>query len=205
MTVADVHEQFRLYKKEIADVDTSEFYRWCDTINRTAYRYLYRQESSQYVQSQSYSVLPNVTSYALPTNFLTMDTANCGLFLISSGGIQTNYQIFQTGFGAATPGYYLEGGSIVITPIPQIGFQFTLRYIPIVPEMDSDPSILVIPDEFMNYVLKAIDIQYDMWDEDPNAEVTADQRFINVLEELCQNMRKESGAFGVNTYAYMFR
>lgn len=204
MTVQDVKTIFTRYKKNINDVSNDLFYDWCSEVNLYAYRIMYGEDPGQFLVSNTITITPGVTTYALQTNFLTMEPLGSGLFPVYNG-VQDDTPLPRTYLGALTKGYYLDGSNIIFTGLESTTTVVTQRYIPKVATFTSLAGIFVIPDQFIYYVKYAVDVLYDQWDEDGADEGIADQRFIRVLDNLALNLRKDTAAVGVRTFAQAFR
>lgn len=204
MTVQEVYDLYLRYKKNLGDVSTELFLDWCDEVNRFAYRIMYGTDTGRFISTNSISVLSNDNDYTLPDDFLTMSPYGCGLYTVDSQG-NVDYKLPITDYGSQQLGYYINGNTIYITPTPQSNFTIVQKYIPKISALDDFSDSLVVPDEFIYYVRDAIDCKYDAWDEDPNAEGLADQRFARSLDELARNIRKDTGVYSTNLLSGAFQ
>jgi hypothetical protein len=94
------------------------------------------------------------------------------------------------------------------------GEDILLRYIPNNTAIDAltdyftvdttSGGVEIIPDEYLNYVIKALDVFYTQWDETSGAESLADFRFTRVLNEIIDNIRKEPDAHQLNDFSQVF-
>lgn len=191
--VSEALTQFGYYKQDIADVETDVFVSWCQYIERDVYRKLLKLFPNKFVDTQSYSVVNG--TQALPADFDNIRSLGTGFFLTKNGTLHSQ-RLAITFPGSQQPGYYFEGTSVVFT-----GFQqaqtYTLRYIPkLVSIVDEDSyftvdststGIEIIPDQFMEFLVKALDVKYTQWDAMPGDESFADQRYANLLNEFLEN------------------
>jgi hypothetical protein len=119
----------------------------------------------------------------------------------------TERKLWETGHGATTPGFYITGGTAspvsVITGI-STSTVFTLRYLPKVTPITALANTLVIPDEYMEFALRALDVKYTIWTEDPNAESLADFRYVRALDEFAANVRRSPAVYGLNDYSLYY-
>ncbi len=197
VTVSELRTAFENRKSDITDVSTSLFLQWCNIINQFVYKKIRGSNLREYVQEASYSVLEEPSSQSLPNNFSSMAELGTGVFYKEDDGDQTKYQLTKTGFGAQTKGYYLTGGNIVFTGIND-GSVYILRYLAKVSKLTSISDNLILDYEYIDYLIKAIDVLYSIWDEDEGGEYMADQRFVRVLSELLDNINAESNAYGIS-------
>lgn len=199
MTVQEVYNLFQRYKKNINDVSSELFLDWCNEVNRFAYRILFGTDPQRYIETDTITVLSNVSTYNLPDDFLNIQPLGTGFF-VTQNGTPTNYTLPKTGFGSVEQGYYIYRDTFTLTPNPQQNTTIILKYIPQIDQLESFEDDLVIPDEYIYYVRDAVDCLYDMWDEDVPAEGLANQRFNRALDELCRNINKDSKTVGLITY-----
>jgi hypothetical protein len=204
MTVQDAITQFALYKKDVSDVSQADFLSWLNQINRYAWRLILSEDPDRIVATASYSTVgaqaPSVQ--ALPADFKDIQPWNTGFFLLDANGNVINQRLILTSPSSQLWGYYLQGSNVVFTS-PQ-SQSYVLRYIPKVTALTAVSDDLCIPDEYMEYAIKALDVFYSQWDEDYTAEGIADQRFARVMDEFCEDIRKAPMAFDMPDYGSTF-
>lgn len=203
MLVSDLWTLFLAHKRNLGDVSPALFIDWCDEINRFAYRIIYNTEAEQYITRQNITVIPGTADYDLEATVETMDTRGCGVFVVDNG-VDTSAQLPRTGFGSGALGYYINGSSIVFTPVPTATATYALRHVPTINAITAMTSLMVIPDSFKYYVRDALDVRYTVWDEDPNGEGGADQRFVRALYELGKNISIDNSVAGLDTLSGFF-
>ncbi len=191
------------HKKNLGDVSSTLFIDWCDKINRNYYRRAIGVDPKRFITSSTISVTSATATYAQPTDFLNIQTKDTGIYIVNNG-VDTDNKLAETGFGSSSVGYYLSSGNIVFTPAPTTSQTYRLRYIPTITAITALSTVMVIPDEYIEYAKDAIDVLYDIWDEDASAEGMADQRFTRAIDELCSNLRRDTGAVGIETYSGSF-
>jgi len=76
----DIYDSFGRYKRDIADVESTEFLEWVQFTTQYIYKQVRKVDPDRYVSSQSYSVVVPPQSESLPTNFQDMNQTNCGLY-----------------------------------------------------------------------------------------------------------------------------
>jgi len=204
MTVQEAITQFGLYKKDISDISQSDFFSWFNQLNRFAYRLIYSTDPDRFVLTTSYTTIASSTpsTQALPTDFETIQPWNTGFFLTDNNGNIINQRLILTSPSSQIWGYYIQGGDVIFTS-PQ-NKTYALRYLPSVAAITSVSDSLVIPDEYMEYVIKALDVFYSQWDEDYTAEGIADQRFVRVMNEFVDDIRKAPMAFDMPDFSGTF-
>ena len=205
MKVSDALTQFGYLKKDIADIGLPTFLQWCNIINRFAYRIIRGIDPERYILSVPYSTISGTGApsvQALPTDFENVLEWNTGFFMLDGNGNITNSRLSLTSPSQQSYGYYINGNSVYFTnPSDK---SYTLRYIPKAATMTALGDTFVIPDEYSEYILRALDAQYSIWDEDMMAEIGSDNRFINVLNELAENIKKSPDAFDLPDFSGNF-
>lgn len=205
--LTELRTEYELLKDDISDVGVALFVSWCNRVMNFVWRKLRASDPERFITSQNYTPSTAVYSEALPTAFGKMDILGCGFFLLDGSGNATTTQLAKTGPGSAQIGYYLDGGNIVFTNAQDNTYVF--RFIPKQPKFTAmsdyftldktDTGTIIIDDEFMEYLIDAIDIKYDQWDEDVVSEGNADQRFANVLSELMEEFDRDSQSISIQT------
>jgi len=109
-----------------------------------------------------------------------------------NGNDETDEKLGITGYGSSKVGYYLQNGQIVFTGAQQITDDYyVMRYIPQRPTLASLNSYLtldltatgepILENRHLQYAVKAIDVLYEQWDDDPGRESIADFRFVREM------------------------
>lgn len=190
MTVAEARAEFLLRKKDTADIDAlaGTFLKWCNYINRYAYRQLVNIMPEQYITSQVYTTTPGTATYTLPVTFQDVGPQGTGLYEITSAGVDTDNRLPVTNFGSSKNGYYVNATQIVFTPVPTETKQYKFRFIPILTDLSGESSTLVIPTRFSYHIMDVLDACYNVWDENEDAEVFNDERVIRSMDEMIANI-----------------
>lgn len=114
----------------------------------------------------------------------------------TNGNDETDKKLGITGYGSKSEGYYLNASNVVFTGdnTNLVDRDYVMRYIPIPPTIDALADYIsvdgtvntaaIVEDRHLEYMVKAVDVLYGQWDEDPNAESVADFRFVRALGEL---------------------
>ena len=213
LLVSDVRTAFERRKRDITDVPTSTFNEWCDFVNRFTYRKLSETDPGRYVKTQTINISSAPQTVALPSDFESIRPLGTGFFFVDDDGTQTERRLARTGFGSERIGYYIQGTNVIITGIDDTQ-TFTLRYLPLSTKIDDSTDyftvdttvsgVETIPDEYLDYLIQAIDVRYTQWDEDPTSESLSDFRFIRALDDLLSHIRKEPSAYGLPDFTIMF-
>lgn len=203
MTVGEARAEFLLRKKDISDVDSlgGTFLRWCNYVNRYAYRMLCNIVPENYIKVQVYTTSPGTESYNLPTDFQDIIPAGTGLYEISTAGVNTDSRLAITNFGSTKNGFYLNLTAIVFTPKPTETRQYNFRYIPTLTDLTGESSVFIIPTRFSQHIMNALDTCYNIWDEDANAEVFNDERFIRTMQELTHFINPIGQTYGLPDFS----
>lgn len=117
--------------------------------------------------------------------------------------VLTDAKLGRTHPGSTRVGYYLVGANIIFTGLSNSDV-YTLRYLPKATAITALADELVVPDEYINYASKDLDVRYAVWDEDPGAESLADFRFVRTLDELTNNIKKAPDAYGLTDYSSIY-
>jgi hypothetical protein len=113
----------------------------------------------------------------------------------TNGNDETDDKIGLTGYGSKKEGYYLDGSYIVFTGTDDItDSYYVMRYIPIPPTIDATTDYLtvdgtastaeIVEDRHLQYMVDAVDVLYEQWDQNPQVESIADFRFVRALGEI---------------------
>ena len=194
LTVATAFTQFGYYKQDIADVSTNLQLQWANQINRYIYRKLAEADPERFISTSTINAVAGTNSYSLPASFMHIQANGCGLYKQDSNGYATDERLTMTGYGQKTTGFYINGGNIILTPPNWNETQtYILRYIPVPPGFTqttdyfttdkTGTGTIIIDDQYIDYIIKAIDVQYSQWDEDGALESIDVFRFIRVLDD----------------------
>jgi len=196
VSVTSLRDEYELRKGDISDVDTDVFVQWCDIINKYLYNQLKGQNTGLFASTGTYTVSEAPSSQALPTDFKDMNPLACGVYEVDSDGEVTEYKLPYTGYGSRQKGFYFDDGNIVFTGIDD-GSQYKLRYLPLLSTLTSLSSTMIVTLDKKQYLLDALEVCYTIWDDDPNAEMSADQRFVRSLADIVQNFNPTPLAYGL--------
>lgn len=204
MTVADLLSNFQLFKKDISDVSQAVFLQWSNMVNRYAYRLIRGIDSQRYILATTFNIVStgSPVTMPLPLDFESMAEWDTGFYLTDGNGNITNTRLVLTSPSSQINGYFLNAGNVTFTGD---GTQtIILKYIPNVAALTALVDVLVIPDEYMEYAVKAIDVLYTQWDEDVGAEGISDQRYTRVLDEMAANIRRVPTAYNMPDFSGTF-
>jgi hypothetical protein len=201
-------------KKDLSDVSSQVFISWCNQIQRFVYRELIKTDPERFITTDTIAVIAGTQSYALPSDFKSIAPAGCGVFDPADNGDDRDNRLTLTGYGSTKVGYYLNGANIILTPKPVRNDSYTLRYIPTITTFTAltdyfttDATITgqpTISDEYLDYVLEALDVRYTIWDEDPSSEGLSDVRFTRALNELLGDVRRIPDAYDLPDYTSIY-
>lgn len=200
MTAATARTEFESYKHDLTDVDSTAFLYWCDYVNKLYYRFVAGVDSERLMTSTTYSVSTSPSTQALPSGFRDMQSYGCGLYKRNADGTDSTNKLYRTGFGVTTEGFYITGTNIVFTGINS-STTVVMRYIPNATIMDGESDTFDIPDEYNKFLMDALDVCYNWWDEEIGAESLSDQRFVRCLDELARCIRKEPDSYTVPDFS----
>lgn len=119
-----------------------------------------------------------------------------------NGKSETKDKLGITGYGSRNDGYYLEGGNIVFTGTQQITDNYyVMKYLPKPPVIDDLTDYItvdgtsatqpLVEDRHLEYLVKAVDVLYTQWDNDPSSEGIADQRFVRALGGILDGFNRQ--------------
>jgi hypothetical protein len=220
ISLQNAYDALQNQLKDISDVPVSTFVQWCQYINEFVYRFLIGTDPDRYILEKSFQITAGEDTYALDSDFRDMSTWNTGFFIMSPNPpLGTGYTTLSTrlplsGPGNQTPGYYIARGNFIFTPMPVQNTVLTERYIPKITvltaitdyfTMDSTSTgVVIIPYEYLQYIVYALVQQYQVWDEQPGAESYADARFVRCLDELCDTVRRQPSAIGMPDFSQIY-
>jgi len=212
LQLQSAYNSYGRFKRDISDVPTATFVEWCDWMNKFAYRYFLGIDAERFITTQSFSISTSPSTQALPATFKSMQPLGCGLFLVDTTGADTPYSLPITGFGSTSPGYYLNGGNIVFTGLQNA--TYTMRFVPKITTLTSLTDYFsvsgaiggteIFSDEYLQYVVAAIDVLYTQWDEDLGMEGLSDARFARLLEEYGRNINRSPGVYALDDISQAF-
>jgi hypothetical protein len=209
MQLSTLLTQFGLYKKDISDVSDDLFIQWINNIADYLYGKLADLTPESFMVDYNFTVSSSVQTLSLPVDFEGMIGKETGIFYLDSAGVVTNRTLPYSGVGRTTPGYYRVRSTLYFTPNPWGGSQsFVLRYSPSRTRFTATTDyftldtlvggIEIVGDRFTEYLIKAIDVQYDQWDEDPGAEGLADIRYVRALDELLEKIKPTPAVYSIS-------
>ncbi len=210
--LSESREQLNIRKRDISDVGQATFLQWANFINRYIYRKLLSTDAERFIGEQAYAV-SNPSTQPLPTDFRDINTLGTGFFFCDQNGRPTERRLVRQRYGASQVGYYINRSEVNFVGIND-SRTFMLRYSPKLVTFTSndqyftldgtEDGVEIIPEEYMEYVVNALDVQYSMWDEEVGAESVADQRFVRVLDELIDNIKQEPYAYSIPDFSSQF-
>ncbi len=120
----------------------------------------------------------------------------------TNGNDETDAKLGITGYGSQEEGYYLRGADVVFTGNQQITDNYyVMRYIPAPPTIDALTDYItvdatsatsqIVEDRHLEYMVKAIDVLYSQWDNDPSGESLADFRFVRALGGILDGFNRQ--------------
>jgi hypothetical protein len=170
------------------------------------YRHLSGIDPERFITTQSYTVTTTPSTQAIPATYMSMLPYGCGIYLVDSDGDDTATQLPMTGFGSDQTGYYITAGNIVFTGAETQTYK--MRFMPLITAIDGltdyftlDTTLTgkaIVPDGYEDFLIKAIDVYYDGWDEDIGMEGISDQRFVRLLDEFSRTIPRLPTVYGLD-------
>ncbi len=217
ISLSDAYISLKNRLKDIADVPQATFIQWCDFVNKFTYRFILGVDPDRFIKVLPFNIIAGQDTYPLNDDFRDMSTWNTGFFITSVQGdtvTTLSQRLPLSGPGNGYGGYFISRGNFVFTPMPvqnnilterYVVNQATLSSIDQYFTIDGTPDgIAIIPEEYMMYVVNALADQYAIWDEEPSAESYADARFQRTLDELCDNIRRQTSAMGMLDFSGIY-
>lgn len=197
MTVAEARYEFLQRKKDISDTDNiaGTLLKWMNYVNRYAYREMTNILPESFITEQVYTLVVDQQAYDLPDDFQDIIPQGTGMYLLNDDGSPTSRRLPPSSFGSTRPGVYLNLTSLVVTPKPPSVKSYVLRYIPLLPDLVEDDDEFVIPTRFSMHIMDGLDSCYNIWDEDQNAEIFNDERFIRTMEEFVSLIKPDTQTY----------
>lgn len=198
ITVQQLFDNYQRDKVNLNDVDDTLFIQWADYLNKEIYRYVINSDPGRFISSANYTVATSPSAQNLPADFKTIQVLGCGLYAVYDGQPYA-MPLTPTYYGAITQGYYFQGSQIVITGFNS-STSLVLRYIPRVTTIDAMEDTFILPDEYLMTLERLVDRFYSIWDEDPEEEFLADERYARALSELLSDLPQGPGAYNIPSY-----
>lgn len=120
---------------------------------------------------------------------------------LNASGYATNQnKLAETSFNSTDEGYYLDRDNIFFTGID--GKTFLLKYIPAPPTLSATDLTdyftldktatgrMIVEDRHEEYLLRALDVFYEDWEEDVGRESIADFKLVRALGEVLSSRRR---------------
>lgn len=216
LQLSAVKTNFGLYKKDISDVGNDDFILWSNFLSEVLYDMVKGTDPERFVDtSNTYTVSSDPQTTALPSDFGDIASWDMGFFYIDpNDSTDTNRRLTRTGPGDYRVGYYITGNTNVVFTGINDSSQYRLRYLPertkftdISDYLTVDGTITgapLIPDNKEQYLINALNVLYNQWDEMPGDEILADQRFMRSMDQLILNVRREPDSYGLPDYSVSF-
>jgi len=212
--LSDARASFLRYKHDLADVNNTLFVEWCDWLNKFAYRHLQGIDPDRFIEETTYTISSSPSSQSLPADFDNMQPLGCGIYEVDDDGSDTVNELTQTAHGRRDQGFYFEQGSVVFTGFEGATKTVKMRYIKNITALTAITDYLtvegtlggleIIPDEYLQYVIYALDTLYTQWDEEPGSESFADARFTRALDELARNIKRTGGVYSIPSFNHYY-
>lgn len=200
--VQDIKDEFERVKRDIDDVDDPLFCSWVRFTTWFIYDYLKGVDASRFVQSQTYTITLPPETEVLPIDFQDLNQTVCGFYKCSTGTTTpTTYKLGMTSFGSDDEGYYLEGNNVIFTGAEDsTSKSYVMKYMPLPPTINQLTDYItldgtatgqaLLQERHMKYMVDAIDVLYEQWDDDAGKESVADFRFVRALGGLLTNYNR---------------
>lgn len=211
--LSELLTEFGLLKQDISNLKEETYLAWCRYVSRFVYNKLIYADPERYILTNQYAAING--SQALPVNFKNVRPKGTGFFLLNNDGSNTatNNQLGYTSYGSEYQGYYLNNTEVVFTGINDT-LPVMLRYTPKLTSYTSTDQyftidgtingIEIINDEYIDYLIYALDVWYGIWDGEPSAEAMSDQRFVRSLDSLIYEFKRTPRSVGISNPSRVF-
>lgn len=214
LQLSTIKTAFGNYKRDISDVSNDLFVQWCNYILGFVYDKLVDVTPDKFMSTTTISVANGTAAYDLPVDFRDMKRIGTGLYSVGTNGQPVDSPLAMTGYASGATGYYLLDDQIVLTPQPQSSYSLILRYTPLEPNFTSindyftldklSTGLPLVRTSDLEYLVRAIDVQYTMWDADPSMESIADFRFVRILSEMLSRQRSTPNSYNLTDYSFAY-
>ena len=205
----EAYSAFGRLKRDISDVSVATFNEWCDFINKYIYSKVSILDPSRFADTETYTVSTTPSTQALPADYKNIDADQTGVFIVDNSGADTEAMLPVTGYGSRETGFYIDGSNIVFTGGHDKTYK--LRYLPTQTAVDdltdyftldgTSTGAEIILDRHLEYVVRALDVQYTNWDEMPGEESLADFRFIRQLAYILDDYKLSPLVYSTRDYS----
>lgn len=191
---------------DLTEVQDSLWLDWINYINNFLYRKLIQLNPELYLSETTITVVSGTASYSLPADFRSINVLGSGVYTTDSNDEITNTRLIKTAKGSGSIGIWIDqkNSLVYFTPKPTTSNLYKLRYIPALTMLTSNSDSLLLDDEYSEYLTRALELAYDIWNNDKNSEVFADQRFARALDEIIENISIENDTFSTGDYVIVY-
>lgn len=209
LLLSDVRTSFERLKRDISDVSNATFIEWCDWINKSFYNEASVLDPERFVSTQSYTVVTTPQTSNLPASYKNASAYGLGVYLVDSSGADVDQMLPITGSGSRETGYYITSSSIVFTGNENQTYK--LRYLPEQTKLTAltdyftiDALVngkVTIEPRHLEFLVKALDVLYNQWDEMPGSESLADFRYARALDAALEDYRKLPTVYSTSDFS----
>lgn len=197
LTAQDVFEAFEEYKRDVSDVGQTLFLKWLRFTTTFLYGELKKVDPEKFTKDKPYAAITALPyTGTLPIDFQDINQTSCGIYNDATGK-----KLTPTSYGSKDEGYYITGSNtLIITGDATVDRDYTMRYIPKAPIINGindyltvDKTALtpeILEDRHLEDVVLAIDVLYEQWDANKDAESVADFRFVRALGKIFDNYHR---------------
>jgi len=171
----------------LPDLEDDQFLDFINWINQEAYMALFRINPEDYLVDTTINVVADDDSYDTAA-ILTVGGLGAGLFEEDE-----EFSLPETGFRSERKGFYTQGNTLRITPVPSQDETLTFRYIPILPNLEALGDQLVISEQNILYLKDTITASFYEWSKN-GLEVGSSQRLQFSFRQFLVRSRKGTGA-----------
>jgi hypothetical protein len=199
LKVQNVIDAFERYKRDIDDVGANEILEWVQFTVNFIYNEAKGVDPERFTKGTYFRATIAAPTGNLPVDFMDLNQTTCGFYKSDTAttGITDN-KIGVTGYGSTDEGYYLDGATVVFTGFEDQYLQ--MRYMPLPPVFTLTTDYLtvdklvtgkvIVEDRHLEYMVKAVDVLYEQWDDDASKESLADFRFVRALGGILEHYNR---------------
>jgi len=205
LLVSEIYTIWARQKQDVSDVSDDIFLDWCDWLNKFAYRHILGINSERFIEETTMNATSGQEWIYLPTDFRDIQRFGCGLYVYTDG-TRNETSLTITNPNSSTAGYYIKNDRLYLRPTPVESATYMLRYAPDEPviTLATDYFISALDARYTQYIVQALNVLYNEWDENLGAEGISEARFVRLLDELSRNVSQEPTVYAMEDTSLNF-
>ena len=192
LTVERAFQSLEFVKKNISNISTTNRLEMASNVNRQIFDELVGTNPEQVPATEvTFTVTGDPFTYTLPADVESTTFKDGGLFVKRDGALIQERLTPQGQEVNRVQGYKYRGSTLTIQGLGN-NQEVIFRYIPELARFTATTDTFVVTDRYLELVRAGLLHQYAIFDQDPAAEVEADQRFRLLMTDFIDTKRVTS-------------